>query len=97
MIPVGYADSDFGGCIDTGRSTSGYVFLAAGSPVCWSSKRQQRVSTSTTEAEYKALCHVGQTTLWLDHFLSEVNIPLKLPIAVHTDNTGVFDITHHTM
>jgi Reverse transcriptase-like len=63
MIPVGYVDSDFGGCIDTGQSTSGYVFLAASGPICWSSKRQQRVSTSMTEAEYKALCHAGQTAL----------------------------------
>ena len=38
LTPVGYADADLGGCLDTRRSTSGYIFVASGGPVCWSSK-----------------------------------------------------------
>ena len=34
------------------KPTSGYVFLLAGGPISWSSKRQSVVTTSTTEAEY---------------------------------------------
>jgi hypothetical protein len=60
--------------------------------VCWSSKRQQRILMSTTEAEYKALCHAGQTALWIDNFFSKISIPLM----IHTDNKGEFDISKHT-
>jgi hypothetical protein len=95
LTPVGYADSDLGGCLDTGRSTSGYVFVASGGPVCWSSKRRQRVSTSTTEAEYKALCHAGQTALWIENFFSEIGIDIGRPIIIRTDNKGAFDISKH--
>jgi hypothetical protein len=30
---VGYSDSDFVGCLDTNRSTSGYVFKLAGGAI----------------------------------------------------------------
>ena len=95
LTPVGYADSDLGGCMDTGRSTSGYIFVASGGPVCWSSKRQQRVSTSTTEAEYKALCHAGQTALWIGNFFSEIGVGIDQPLVICMDNKGAFDISRH--
>lgn len=63
--------------------------------MCWSSKRQQWISTSTTEAEYKALCHAGQTALWIDNFFSEISIPISRPLVIHTDNKGAFDISKH--
>ena len=95
LTPVGYADADLGGCLDTGRSTSGYVFIACGGPICWSSKRQQRISTSTTEAEYKALCHAGQTALWVDNFFSEIGVEVDRPLTIYTDNKGALDISKH--
>ena len=39
-VLYGYADSDWGGCKDTKRSTSGYVFMLNGGAISWSSKRQ---------------------------------------------------------
>ncbi|KAL6335107.1 hypothetical protein AAG906_026487 [Vitis piasezkii] len=32
---VGYSDSDFAGCLDSRRSTSGYIFMLAGGVVSW--------------------------------------------------------------
>jgi hypothetical protein len=34
---VGYSDSDFTGCLDTDRSTLGYVFKLTGGAISWSS------------------------------------------------------------
>jgi hypothetical protein len=39
LSPAVYVDADYGGCRDTRRSTSGYVFIMAGGAVTWSSKR----------------------------------------------------------
>ena len=54
-----YCDSDFAGCVDTSRSTSGYVLAVEGPAsfalLSWSSKRQKVVSRSSTEAEFVAL------------------------------------------
>ena len=52
LNPTGYVDSDFAGCKDTRRSTEGNIFIVAGGPVSWESKRQETVALSTVEAEY---------------------------------------------
>ena len=46
LFPTAFVDADHGGCRDTYRSTSGYVFTMASGPVTWSSKRQATVSSS---------------------------------------------------
>ena len=44
-------NADFGGCLTTGRSTSGVVINYAGGAISWMSQQQTIVATSTTEAE----------------------------------------------
>ncbi|XP_043699843.1 secreted RxLR effector protein 161-like [Telopea speciosissima] len=51
---IGYSDSDFAGCLDSRKSTSGYVFLLADGAIFWKSKKQTCVSTSTMEVEFVA-------------------------------------------
>ncbi|XP_035231387.1 secreted RxLR effector protein 161-like [Stegodyphus dumicola] len=43
-----YSDADFGGCQETGKSTSGVVILYSGGAISWISQRQTVVATSTT-------------------------------------------------
>jgi hypothetical protein len=50
----GYVDADWGGCADTYRSTTGYLFKVHGSLVAWKSRRQSTFALSTTEAELMA-------------------------------------------
>ncbi|XP_042477742.1 secreted RxLR effector protein 161-like [Macadamia integrifolia] len=51
---IGYSNSDYAGCLDSRKSTSGYIFLLAGGAISWKSKKQTCVSTSTMEAEFVA-------------------------------------------
>ena len=46
---VGYLDSDFAGCPDTKRSTSGYVFFLVGGAISWMRAKQGLVTSSTIE------------------------------------------------
>ena len=32
---VGFSDADFAGCVDTKKSTSGYVFMLANGAISW--------------------------------------------------------------
>ncbi|RVW39847.1 Retrovirus-related Pol polyprotein from transposon TNT 1-94 [Vitis vinifera] len=43
---VGYSDSDFAGCLDSRRSTSGYIFMLAGGAVSWKSVKQTLIASS---------------------------------------------------
>src|SRR3954469_23373871 len=51
---VGFSDSDFSGCQDTRRSTSGYVFLLAGGAISWKSMKRTLIASSTMAAEFVA-------------------------------------------
>ena len=51
---LGYSDSDWGGCVDDSRSTSGYLFSLGSGFFTWSSKKQETTAQSIVEAEYIA-------------------------------------------
>jgi hypothetical protein len=50
-----YSDSDYAGCIETRRSTIGYLFNYYSSAISFRLKRLQVVALSSTETEYYRL------------------------------------------
>ena len=81
---VGYTDSDYGGCADTRRSTSGYVFLFAGGAISWRSCLQSCTSLSTTEAEYIAASDASKEAIWLARLVGDLGIQ-QVPV-LHSDS-----------
>ncbi|SJK98300.1 uncharacterized protein ARMOST_01565 [Armillaria ostoyae] len=96
LVPVGFIDADYGGCWDTMRSTSGYVFAMAGGPVCWSSKRQATVALSTVEAEYILLTRAAQQMMWMMSWMEKVRLPQPRPALLYGDNQGAVALTSNT-
>ncbi|KAJ9546486.1 LOW QUALITY PROTEIN: hypothetical protein OSB04_019029 [Centaurea solstitialis] len=62
---LAYTDSDYGGCQVDRKSTSGSCHFLGGKLVSWSSKKQNCVSTSTTEAEYVVAAGCCSQALWM--------------------------------
>jgi hypothetical protein len=94
----GYADADYAGDIDNAKSTGGYAFLIGDAVVCWSSKKQSTVATSTTHAEYIAGYEAAQEAAWLQLLIdnlqiSTIRIPSEKPITIYEDNTSCIALT----
>ena len=68
----GYSDSDYAGDPADRLSTYGYIFTLCGGPVAWTSKKQRSISTSTTEAEYVALCQTSKQAVWYSGLLRDI-------------------------
>ena len=49
---IGYSDVDFAGCVDSRKSTSGYIFIMTSGAVSWRSVKRTLIATSTMEAEF---------------------------------------------
>ena len=83
----GFADAAHANC-DDHKSTSGYVFLAAGGAITWRSKKQTVVALSSTEAKYIALSEARHEACWLRNLSEELGFPQDLPTELKGDNMG---------
>ena len=85
----GYVDSDFAGCADTRKSTTGWIFFLGGSPISWKSKRQTITTTSTCEAEYVALDSAAKEAIYLKNFINDLKVDglsVLKTVRIYIDN-----------
>ena len=88
---IGYSDSDFAGCIDTRKSTFGYLFMFAQGAISWKSAKQTIVSSSSTmEAEFVACFEATIHALWLRNFISGLAVvdTISKPLKIYCDNSA---------
>jgi hypothetical protein len=80
------SDASFGDDEDTRRSSEGYIISLFGGPIAWRAARQPSVSTSTTEAELRALTRTGKETIALERLFRDINLELGEPWRIFCDN-----------
>ena len=87
---IGYSDSDYVGCVDTRKSTFGYLFLLARRAILWNSAKQFVIAASTMEAEFMACFEAIVHGLWLGNFVSGLGIVdnIAKPLKIYCDNVA---------
>jgi len=93
----GFVDSDFAGCEDSRRSTTGWMFTLAGGPISWASQRQKTVATSTLDAEYIAGAEAAKEAVWIRNFINDLRIPglYVKSVPLYIDCNSALRLTHN--
>lgn len=89
---IGFADSDWGGDLDTRRSTAGFLFSVNSTAFAWMSKLQPVVTLSSAEAEYIALSSCASHASWFRQLLSELYLKQNQPTKLYVDNQSAIAI-----
>jgi hypothetical protein len=92
-----WCDANFAACLDTRRSTTGWVVTMYGGAVSWSSKKQATTAASTMEAEYQACGAMAREGLSLLKALVELallsdDFPIPGPLIVRCDNKAALSL-----
>ncbi|PHT51530.1 hypothetical protein CQW23_05992 [Capsicum baccatum] len=90
-----YCDSDWAACPDSRKLVSGYIVLLGNSPLSWKLKKQETISLSSAEAEYRALRKVAGALVWLSGLLEELTVPIPTPIIVFCDSQSALHIARN--
>ncbi|RVW59204.1 Retrovirus-related Pol polyprotein from transposon RE1 [Vitis vinifera] len=77
---------------DTRRSTTGWCMFLGDALISWRCKKQDRVSKSSTEAEYRAMSTACSEIVWLRGLLEELGFPQTTSTPLHADNTSAIQI-----
>ena len=85
---IGYFDSDFAGCQDSKRSTSGYIYMLAEGAISWKSAKQTLVASSTMAAEFVACYEASNHGIWLRNFVTGLRVVdgIERPLKLFCDN-----------
>ena len=91
---IGYTDSDWAGDRVERKSTSGGCQFLGRSLVSWSSKKQNCVSLSSTEAGYVAAASCCAQILWMRQTLKDYGVNCdKVPL--YCDNESTIKISNN--
>jgi hypothetical protein len=93
----GFSDADLGGDLDDWKSTSSYVFSCGSSCVSWCSKKQDSISLSTTEAEYKVASLAAQECVWLRRLIEDIYSSIHKPTIIYGDNQSALKLTTNSV
>ncbi|KAL0426175.1 UNVERIFIED_CONTAM: Retrovirus-related Pol polyprotein from transposon RE2 [Sesamum radiatum] len=87
-----YSDADWASCVDSRRSLTGYCIFLGGSLVSWKTKKQNTVSRSTAEAEYRSMGTTVCELTWIVYLLRDFGVQIPTPIPFLCDNQAALHI-----
>ena len=87
-----FSDSDWAGCKDSRKSTTGYLVYLGSSLVSWQSKKQSTVSRSSSKAEYRALASTTCELQWLTFLLQDFRATFTQPATLYCDYQSAIQI-----
>ena len=94
LVLHGFTDSDFAGCVDKRKSTTGYVFTLGGGAISWISRLQKCIALSTAEAEYVVATEACKEAIWLSRLVGDDVLLGEVPI-LHRDSQSAIQLARN--
>jgi hypothetical protein len=92
----GFYDSAHADCVDTFRSTMGYIFFLGPCPFSWNSKLHTVITTSTNHSEYCASARASREAKWIHEFARELGLTkFTEPIELYSDSQGAIAVSYY--
>lgn len=87
-----FSDADWAACPDSRKSITGFCIFLGDSLLSWRAKKQPIVSSSSAEAEYRALAVTISEIMWITQLLRDFQIPASSPAILFCDNQAALHI-----
>ncbi|GJV23821.1 ribonuclease H-like domain-containing protein [Tanacetum coccineum] len=87
-----FVDADWDKCLVTRKSVTCFCIKLNGSLVSWKSKKQNTLSKSSTEAEYRAMVSVTSEVTWILKILRDLEWDQVLPVKLFCDSQAAIKI-----
>ncbi|KAH9657443.1 Integrase catalytic domain-containing protein [Citrus sinensis] len=95
MHAVSLLSSDWAGCVDDMRSTSGYCFSFGSGIFSGCSKKQEVVAQSTAEVEYVATAAAVNQAIWIRKLMKDLHIEQQEGTQIFVDNQAAISIANN--
>ncbi|KAI4345038.1 hypothetical protein L6164_012206 [Bauhinia variegata] len=91
-ILTAYSNGDWDACKETRHFVTGYFVFLGNSLISWKSKKQQTISRSSVEAEYRAMAMTACEIIWLLSILRDFGITHSLSVSLLCDSMSAIHI-----
>ncbi|XP_028547811.1 uncharacterized protein LOC114578618 [Dendrobium catenatum] len=95
LVLKSFSDVDWAGDPITRKSTTGFCSFLGDTLISWTLKKQNTVSRSSTESEYRALAALTSDIIWLRRLLTDFGISQNYPTNLYCDNMSAIALANN--